>query len=591
MDADFDKAPKYSWIDRMVNHHESLLKPTYKLTVTVFKWCPCDKRLVLYLKSTAKEKVAFVSEPETGYDYQYPYEHTFNADGKMYCDFLLNETASLALGRVAIEGCSFEMVDTQECPKYGKYSLPCMDIDVFPVRQTIITNSSYTFADDDVDDDVSRRNFGDGFEDDFRDDFGGDNRSPYGPVGHGDVFDRQTTTEVEDLTALSYKRVDHCPFVEISENSFTETYVALIHVRTFLPIKKVNVEYTRNYDNNATIVKVKVCLADYLVWSRTDGVEMCANVSKQNNSHRDDDDDSFDTWTTVGLISIISSCISLMFLLLTLFTYFLFDEIRTRGCINIMLLTILLFISQALYEFAIEQYEDEKLCTIFGILIHYFWLATVFSMNSCTIERFVKLCFPLQSRSIFLSNKPIVISCLHTFLSPLVIVGINIVVNLAVRDDIGYGAPRICYINSRYSRIFSFVLPMCAIVLLNVGFLIFTIVKLRRRSALSGSNMTKSGSRIGLVACVRLSVATGVTWLISLLYEAIPEEALGYVFTAFLGLEGVIFFFSLLGNKKILHLYKTRFNFVETESTSSQYTLSKSKSTRPTQPRSKSYSK
>lgn len=352
---------------------------------------------------------------------------------------------------------------------------------------------------------------------------------------------------------IPYMLTNKCAFVEISKEEFKEIDNKDENsLMVYIPSGKTLDQWKMNYVKNKTFVRV--CLEDFIALINDSSSILLHDRVAKCEVLRRSIDTSFDIGTTAGLISLICTCISLLFLFFTLLTYIIFQKLRSGGGHNIMMLTVLLFVAQSLYEFAMEQYENKTLCSIFGVLIHFFWLAAIFSMNACTIERFIKLCFPLRSRSIFMTNTPLIVANAYIFSFPLLIIGINMIFNILTHNNIGYGNLRLCYINERYSRIFSFVVPMCIIVMVNTVLLVVTIIKLRRQ-AIPGAKKS-SNTRIGLVACVRLSMVTGCTWLISLLYEALPYKVLEYVFTALLGLQGIVLFISIVINKRVVGMYR-----------------------------------
>ncbi|RUS71389.1 hypothetical protein EGW08_020844 [Elysia chlorotica] len=377
-----------------------------------------------------------------------------------------------------------------------------------------------------------------------------------------------------DIYYINYTQTSTCAFVGLAPENFTAAVDG--ETLTFEPtgdlISSALVTFTGTPSN--VTGEIRMCVSDY--------VKLVTTTSCMANRN------DFDTWTISGLISIVSTSISLLCLALTFAVYLYLTPLRSGGGKNIMTLTVLLFVAQALYEFGIEQFENRDVCRFIGLAVHFSWLAAVFSMNACTVERFLKLCYPLRTRSFFLSERrPFMLATGYSLICPFVIVSTNVALNKAYRGELGYGSRTLCYINSRMSRIASFAVPMGATVLANVVLLGITVWTLRRRSDTKGTTGTgdatmthgsiqsTKNNRVGLLGCVRLSVVTGTTWLLVFLYEAIPSDALSYIITALVGLQGLIFFLSMVFNRRVLSMLKNSVSSSATSRTSSSGSSSK----------------
>lgn len=97
-------------------------------------------------------------------------------------------------------------------------------------------------------------------------------------------------------------------------------------------------------------------------------------------------------------------CLSMLYLFLAFFTHLIFPVLRTLPGKNIMCLIFALFMSQGLTQFGLTKTVDEIECTLGGVLIHYFWLATFFLMNVCSYH--VLKVFALFVRDKFKRKRP-----------------------------------------------------------------------------------------------------------------------------------------------------------------------------------------
>ena len=256
--------------------------------------------------------------------------------------------------------------------------------------------------------------------------------------------------------------------------------------------------------------------------------------------------------TILGVLSFACTSVSLLFLAITFLTYCLFSSMRTIGGVCNMGLVVTMFAAQSLYEFGVEQNEDVIVCQIIGILIHFLWLAAVFWMNASTFVLFLKLSFPLRCRH-FSDNptKLFAFAALYANGTSALIVGLNVIVSIASRGETGYGG-NICYLNTMFSKLYFFKIPLGILISINICLFVFTICRLRRHSSISSTR----DSKINLFSCVKLSVITGLVWLSSYLYELFHITAFAYLFTILVGSQGVLFFIAIVVNRNVLSLWR-----------------------------------
>ncbi|XP_059152385.1 uncharacterized protein LOC131938399 [Physella acuta] len=363
---------------------------------------------------------------------------------------------------------------------------------------------------------------------------------------------------------IYYSAVTNCSFLELPRSKFLDK---LDDNLEFTPMKK-DISSRKIYLVNETIVRL--CVSDY---------RDLITADFNNTNTRDNQTLKLlhDISTTGGLISVICTGISLTCLLLTFITYLLLPTLRSASGKNLMVLILTLFLAQTFYQFTLEHSEDQTTCLVFGVLIHYTWMAALFSMNVCTIERFYMLCFPLTSRAFFLSKRPFILATAYTLLAPLAVCVVNMVANYVTSEQLGYGGDYVCFITSKISRIASFAVPVAIIVLVNISLMTFTACKLRRRGS-STQLQSSVQSKLGLVAMVRLSVVTGLMWLLAFLYDVSNNKYVDYVITALIGLHGVVLFYSLVINKRVAQLF---LDMCRTKQTSSSRSKEESSTTQP----------
>ena len=264
-----------------------------------------------------------------------------------------------------------------------------------------------------------------------------------------------------------------------------------------------------------------------------------------------------DTWTTLGLISTVSTCISLACLLCVMVTYTTLSPLRAGSGRSTLAMACLLFLAQALHEVGLEQFEIRELCLVLAVLIHFFWLSAVFMMTACTLQLFFSMTRPLKARTAVASRKVSTISLASSSGLAAVIIGLTMLGNYLVHDDLGYPAKYLCFIRRSLSRRLGFGLPLGLAVGVNVILFILTVAHIRQRPRVGSSRQ----DHVSLLACFRLSVITGSCWL-SLFLLAVPGTRpwLEYAFVVLLGLQGLLLATTLLFNARVFNLWKEFFN-------------------------------
>ncbi|ESO96891.1 hypothetical protein LOTGIDRAFT_159640 [Lottia gigantea] len=286
-----------------------------------------------------------------------------------------------------------------------------------------------------------------------------------------------------------------------------------------------------------------VCTEDFLFGT---SIDECSPTDVHQNTTNGTRDGNISA-TPLGILSVVCTCISLLFLIITFVFYCIVKDLRNVVGVNVMGLIINLFIAQLVYEFGLELFDYPVLCKAMGISNHYFWLSATFWMNCCTIVLFMKLSFPLHSRA-FTTKYILLRSSLYSTITPLVIVVITIVVNMSNNGTIGYGNRAKCYMSYANDRRYAFALPLGLLIITNVGLFSYTFIKIRVDQVESTINKE---NKINILACLKLSVITGVAWIFAFIYEATGAIVFAYLFTILVGTQGVVIFLAFVANKRV----------------------------------------
>ena len=247
---------------------------------------------------------------------------------------------------------------------------------------------------------------------------------------------------------------------------------------------------------------------------------------------------------TVSTISSIALILSYMFLKATFST---FDK-------NVMCLSVCLLLSHVL-QFLVNWLNQKPIwCKAIGILLHwslldsFMWMVVMsydffstFSSKMLIIDRKKKSTFRNSLIFTTLLSTCVVLTCIF--------LGIP-------KDNFsGYGINGICFVSKFWANLFGFVLPVSLILVLNIAFLVFSVVRIHRmkqdnKRALqfSNSNPSKKKIAVGLIT-LKLSILFGLGWLFGFLGGFVHSDILSYLFYMVVSFQGVATFLAF-GNFK-----------------------------------------
>ena len=258
-----------------------------------------------------------------------------------------------------------------------------------------------------------------------------------------------------------------------------------------------------------------------------------------------------------AIVSVICNLLSITGLTATVLTYFIFGELRSIPGKNNMMLSIHLLVAQSLYQFGIQQNENQNLCIALGIFIHLFWLTSILWMNACTLHMFRTFVTGQSYRSYRALDPQVCVYTLYCYSVSIIVIAINIGVSMYKSNgkDIGYGGT-ICYISSPIMVGWTFALPVGVIIILNLGFFFAVVYQI---SASTMSRRGKSNDRANTVIYMKLSTLTGVTWIFGYLYLWTDFIPLEYIFIVLNAGQGVLIFVSFICTARIIRLYEDLF--------------------------------
>lgn len=253
------------------------------------------------------------------------------------------------------------------------------------------------------------------------------------------------------------------------------------------------------------------------------------------------------------IISHVAMAISLAALFISLIIYCSLPSLRTIAGINNMTLIIALFWAQIFLEVGTGVKMTDWLCQAVGVATHFLWLCVTFAQNVCSFHMFYTLAFPLQSHTTVLRHTSTVRKYVFyiIFTSVAFVVG-TLAWQMATEGDTGYGGQN-CYLRRSLVRLVSFGLPLALTVIVNVTMYVITVIRLRYTTHVESSG----SSKVSLLTYTKLSVLTGVTWLLGILASFLTWNVLAYIFAILQGSQGLFVFLAFMANKRVVTMLRS----------------------------------
>jgi len=246
-----------------------------------------------------------------------------------------------------------------------------------------------------------------------------------------------------------------------------------------------------------------------------------------------------------------SACTTISFLCLVIsfIIYCMFKELRNIPGIVNMNLIVCLFLAQAFTKFGLWVTYVPNLCVAFGFLIHYFWLATFFSMSVCAFNVFRIFVLNPMSVPPFSYSILFKYAC-FIYLAPLLIVAATASVSLVKSsgENIGYGE-RMCFINDNLISVITLLIPIAISLVLNTIFFIKTVCTLRA----SSSNVA-SPERSYIAVYIKLFIMLGFTWPMLIVDALLDFSVFSYFALVLSSLQGFYIFLSFTCRRQVWRL-------------------------------------
>ena len=296
-------------------------------------------------------------------------------------------------------------------------------------------------------------------------------------------------------------------------------------------LNEVNGDIQSNVNTNSNQDPIEIS-----IFPRNPTVVVCLpsrTTYNHSNNQTNNTQPKFQISYGLRILTLIGLSISVLWLLLLLITYAMFEQLRTVPGMNMMNIRFSLLVALSLWLFytGLEQYT--RLCNVVATLLHYLNLVSFFVLSAISHHLCHVISKPFLLPNTKKRHQTFIKYSTVVWLGPAMLVAISIVLDKTGEFTVNYGKK--CWLGTRDSELYLFILPIGLLVLFNVFAFIRTAVVLSGYH--KGLNILQKKRRQNLLICVKLSTLVGFPWLIPFLgvfyhnLEAI--QYLNVVFTSF----------------------------------------------------------
>ncbi|XP_017523443.3 adhesion G protein-coupled receptor E1 [Manis javanica] len=256
------------------------------------------------------------------------------------------------------------------------------------------------------------------------------------------------------------------------------------------------------------------------------------------------------------IISHVGTAISLVCLVLAITTFLLCQTIRNRNTYLHLHLCVCLFLAKVLFLTGIDKTDNQLVCAIMAGILHYLFLACFFWMlveatMLFLMVRNLKVVNYFSSRNI-----KMLYLCAFGYGLP----GLVVAVSAAVQPQ-GYGMHNRCWLNTETGFIWSFLGPVCTIIMINFILLTWTLWILRQKlSSVNAEVSTLKDTRLLTFKAFAQLFILGCSWVLGIFQIGPVASVMAYLFTIINSLQGTfIFFIHCLLSRQVREEYRRCF--------------------------------
>ncbi|XP_069460068.1 adhesion G protein-coupled receptor E5 isoform X2 [Ambystoma mexicanum] len=253
----------------------------------------------------------------------------------------------------------------------------------------------------------------------------------------------------------------------------------------------------------------------------------------------------------LDIITKVGLSLSLVCLLLSIITFLFCRSLQgIRNTLHLHL-CVSLFLANAIFLAGISRVDNKTACGIVAGLLHYFYLAAFCWMCLEGVELYLMVVKVFKTNA--MKKRYMVLAGYGV---PLAIVGIS----AAVRSS-GYGTAKYCWLALEHGFIWSFLAPVCIIILVNAVIFIITVWKLAQKFSNINPDISEFKKiRTFTITAVAQLCLLGCTWIIGIFQFNQQTMVMSYLFTILNCLQGTfIFVLHCLMKKQVRDEYRRWF--------------------------------
>ncbi|XP_038627706.1 adhesion G protein-coupled receptor E1 [Tachyglossus aculeatus] len=267
------------------------------------------------------------------------------------------------------------------------------------------------------------------------------------------------------------------------------------------------------------------------------------------------------------VISHAGLILSLLCLCLAIITFLQCRSIQNPNTSIHLHLCVCLFLAELLFLTGVDKTDNKTLCAVIAGLLHYLFLACFAWMLVEAVMLFLTV-RNLKVVNYFSSrNVKVLHLCIFGYGFPGVIVAAA--AGIQSRD---YGMHNRCWLNTETGFIWSFLGPVCCIIVINSVLFTLTLWILREKLASVNANVsTLRNTRVLTLKASAQLFILGCTWILGIFQLGPAAKIMAYLFTIINSLQGVfIFFIHCVLNRQVREEYRRCITGISKRSTKSQ---------------------
>ena len=342
-------------------------------------------------------------------------------------------------------------------------------------------------------------------------------------------------TSLRDINepGIDINKLLFCPQVQLSSKEFS---ISSDGLQVF--VKSINRTFFYNEFSKGVNGTIQICVNDYM-----------ADASPTTYKDLLKDNPERPSSSYLSMVEAIATAVSLLSLLVTFVVYCILKELRTIPGQNLMCFSVSLFFAQ-LFSLLKDFFNvDNMACAAAGMLTYYFWLAVFVSANVCCFHMFRVFVCNIRFHDKFVCSRSLVWYIIYAFSLPLIFCLITIAchVTLSPAHDTGFSG-RTCFIDDKQTQLFSFILPIVAICLVNFVLFMVTFYKIYSTPTMENANQH---TRNDLAIYFKLFLLTGTAWIFQIIDGMFAVSPFSYLVTILIASQGLYIMISFVFNRRV----------------------------------------